>query len=334
MNEKHLNGLTATRGFAALMIVIFHFGLNVFPFKHMQPFFAKGNVAVSYFFTLSGFIMCYTYFNQQVAYKDYLKRRIARIAPLYWVAMIISIIRVRDEAQLGFKTLLNFFFAQAYVPGYALTINSAGWSLSVEMLFYLLFPLLLLLYKANQQRFAYGALFFYVLSQLVHLWMVAHAKPNNNNWHELTYYFPFAHLNEFVIGMAGYYFYTHNKEQLSKMPVLVTLAMVVLSIVYLQFSKHNGLLSPLFVLMIVGIACKTDSWLSAKPLVWLGEVSYGIYILQMPVNFYVSKLNAKYLGLTANWFFLFFVIVLVVVSALCYSYVEKPLRRKINSLKI
>lgn len=334
MNEKHLNGLTATRGFAALMIVIFHFGLNVFPFNKMQPFFAKGNVAVSYFFTLSGFIMCYTYFNQQIEYKDYLKRRVARIAPLYWVAMILSIIRIGKEAQLGFKTALNFFFAQAYVPGYALTINSAGWSLSVEMLFYLLFPLLLLLYKANQQRFAYRALLFYVLSQLVHLSMVAQAKPNNNSWHELTYYFPFAHLNEFVIGMVGYYFYTHNKEQMSKMPVLLTLGIVVLSMIYLPFSKHNGLLSPLFVLMIVGLACKKESWLGAKPLVWLGEVSYGIYILQMPVNYYVSKLNAKYLGLTTNWFFLFFVVMLVAISAVCYSFIEKPLRSKINSLNI
>lgn len=334
MNEKHLNGLTATRGFAALMIVIFHFGLNVFPFSKMQPFFAKGNVAVSYFFTLSGFIMCYTYFNQQIQYKDYLKRRIARIAPLYWLAMILSIIRIGNEAQLGFKTVLHFFFAQAYVPGYALTINSAGWSLSVEMLFYLLFPLLLLLYRRNQQRFAYGALLFYVLSQLLHLWMVAHAKPNSNSWHELTYYFPFTHLNEFVIGMAGYYFYTHNQEQMSKMPALVTLAIVVLSLIYLPFSKHNGLLSPLFVFLIVSIACKNNSWLASKPLVWLGEVSYGIYILQMPVNYYFSHVNAKFIGLTTNWFFLSFVIVLIAVSGLCYHFVEKPLRRKINSLNI
>jgi len=334
MNQKHLNGLTATRGFAALMIVIFHFGLNVFPFSKMQPFFAKGNVAVSYFFTLSGFIMCYTYFNQQIQYKDYLKRRIARIAPLYWLAMILSIIRIGNEVQLGIKTALHFFFAQAYMPGYALTINSAGWSLSVEMLFYLLFPLLLLLYRANQQRFAYGALLFYVLSQLLHLWMVAHAKPNNNSWHELTYYFPFAHLNEFVIGMAGYYFYTYNKEQMSKMPALITLAIVVLSIIYLPFSKHNGLLSPLFVLLIVSIACKNNSWLASKPLVWLGEVSYGIYILQMPVNYYFSHVNAKFIGLTSNWFFFSFVIVLIGVSGLCYHFVEKPFRSKINSLNI
>lgn len=334
MNEKHLNGLTATRGFAASMIVIFHFGLNVFPFSELQPFFAKGNMAVSYFFTLSGFIMCYTYFNQQIGYVDYVKRRLARIGPLYWFAILLSIPIVLQETGLAMKLILNLFFLQAYFPGYALSVNSPGWSLSVEFCFYLLFPFLLWLYKINQRKFVFGSVLFFVLSQIIHLFLVDRNISGDMWWHELIYYNPIGHLNAFVLGMTGYYFMNLIVARNIKLHVLGVLVLIILSLMYLPYSKHNGLLSPLFLLLIIGIAVKSKTVLNVRPLVWLGEISYGIYILQMPVNYFTAKLNAKYFHLEGGAFFWFFLVVLIIVSTICYTYLEQPLRRKINGLNI
>lgn len=334
MKEKHLNGLTATRGFAALMIVIFHFGLNVFPFSELQPFFAKGNMAVSYFFTLSGFIMCYTYFNQRIRYTDFVKRRLARIGPLYWFAMLLSIPMVLAETGLPMKLILNLFFLQAYFPGYALSVNSPGWSLSVEFCFYLLFPFLLWLYKINQRRFVFGSVLFFVLSQTIHLFLVERNISDDMWWHELIYYNPIGHLNAFVLGMTGYYFMNLIAVRNIKLHVLGVLVLIILSLLYLPYSKHNGLLAPLFLLLIIGIAVKSKTLLNTKPLVWLGEISYGIYILQMPVNYFTAKLNSEFLHLGTVTFFWFFLVVLIVVSAVCYTFLEQPLRRKINSLNI
>jgi peptidoglycan/LPS O-acetylase OafA/YrhL len=103
---------------------------------------------------------------------------------------------------------------------------------------------------------------------------------------------------------------------------------------YVIPSKHNGLLAPLYMLFIVAVALQQKSLLNIRSLVYLGDISYGIYILQMPVYFIVSEFNKSILHIGNVFFFLLYVIVLIVVSALCYTFIEKPLRKKINALKL
>lgn len=64
---------------------------------------------------------------------------------------------------------------------------------------------------------------------------------------------------------------------------------------------------------------------------WLGEISYSMYILHVPITFWWNWLVQKQLGLQLGWlldFALYFSLVLI-VSALTFSYVERPLRRRI-----
>jgi hypothetical protein len=58
--------LTFTRFIAAVAVVIFHFGREVFPFQHpiLQPLVLSANIGVSYFFILSGFVMIIAYNKQ------------------------------------------------------------------------------------------------------------------------------------------------------------------------------------------------------------------------------------------------------------------------------
>ncbi|OSZ78203.1 hypothetical protein CAP35_08050 [Chitinophagaceae bacterium IBVUCB1] len=319
-----LDALTATRGIAAMLIVIFHFGLEVFPFSEAQRFFSKGNMAVSYFFTLSGFIMCYTYYAKPVSYKSYIVRRLARIGPVYWLAIILSLFTIAQKENLLTATFLNVFFLQSYIPGYALTVNSPGWSLSVEMFFYLLFPFLLNVYRAKPQRFVQASVILYAISQIAHLYFVKYSA-NSNAMHELVYYYPLGHLNSFMIGMAGYYFIDKPLPK-GWASTLFVLAAIISSLLWLPISKHNGLLVPLFVLLILMLAKKKGVLLRKLGLVWLGEVSYSLYILQMPVYYFTYKLN-NVMKLNSNVFFIFFIIILLFISHISYQYVEKKLRR-------
>jgi peptidoglycan/LPS O-acetylase OafA/YrhL len=75
----------------------------------------------------------------------------------------------------------------------------------------------------------------------------------------------------------------------------------------------------------------TDPWtLNRKPLVHLGEISYGIYILQLPIYMLVAALNTRYIHMTPPFLFISALAVLIVAAALSYRYVEHPLREMIR----
>lgn len=341
MERQQLSSLTATRGFAALLVVIFHFGLNCFPFSEWQRFFSKGNLAVSYFFTLSGFIMCYTYAQRKITFREFMVKRLGRILPVYLLGLLLAVMFDVYYASAGHKplgsrfaidTFMNALLIQSYFPGHALSVNSPGWSLSVEMFFYLLFPLLLLWYKGSTRSFIVCAAVFYVISQVAHLWMIqfwqVHKQPA---MHEFINYFPLNHLNEFILGMAGCYMMQQRGKMLQNVYPLAVMVLICLALVYVPLSKHNGLIAPLFVLFIATLAVKTPGWLSSQPLVYLGEISYSVYILQMPVFLIFSELNKHTLKLKTCLFFYLAIVFLLVVSAICYKYVEQPLRKRISN---
>ncbi len=341
-----IDALTATRGFAALMVVIFHFGTQVYPISIFENFFTAGNIAVSYFFVLSGFVMYYTYAEKEIAYKEYLKRRIARIYPIYVFALLLTILPslynhftkgVTMEHGFMVKLLLHLSFLQSYIPGYVLTLNGPGWSLSVEMLFYLLFPIVVAYSVTRKAGFIRFVILFWVLSQAVHLALLktVHNSPFSK-WHDLIFYNPILHLNQFLVGMAGAMVFVKGNFKTGRLQSLFWFVVIVLLINYFprSISIHNGLLAPTFLLFILSLAARQPKWLCSKPLVFLGEVSYGIYILQIPVYYYVSVVNAHKLDLNGIAFFSIYVFTLIVVSSLSYYLIEQPLRKAINRINI
>lgn len=331
---KHqVDALTATRGFAALLVVIFHFGCTVWPFSLFEHFFRSGNLAVGYFFVLSGFVMYYTYHSRQIHTGRFISKRVARIAPAYYVALILAVVWLLITGKINWlHVLLNAIFTQAFFPGYALTVNSPGWSLSIEMFFYVLFPVLLSFAVKKPKAFIGFAILFYMLSQVLHLWMVNTYRPvYGTAIHEFIFYFPLFHLNEFLIGMAGgYFFFTHKKD--IKHPSLIPLVAIILLVNFVPsgISLHNGLLAPLYALLILAVAINNSSVLRFTPFVFLGEVSYGIYILQEPLYHYAAKANENYVHLGESAFFYAYCLLLIFCAALSYYMVEKPLRNMMN----
>ena len=341
--KKNIPALTATRAIAAILIVMFHYGKHLPPFDRYMSFFVQANIAVGYFFVLSGFVMMWTYRYKQVQFKPFFIKRIARIAPVYYLALLFAILVLWHQQYLGigsvashFKEILyNALFIQSYFPGYALSVNIPAWSLSVEMLFYLTFPLFLIFAQKRQQAFIRFVVLFFIASQVVHHVMVKQLLPSatDGNVHELVFYHPVFHLNQFLMGMLGVYVYGF----FSKLNIRLAPGMMFISIVLLihfprDLSIHNGLLAPLFLLMIVGVALKEPFFLRLRPMVFLGEISYGIYILQAPLYYFVDYINKVQWKLTERSMFFLYFGILIVLSTLSYYFVEKPLRKKISSL--
>ena len=88
--------LTSIRFLAAFYVLLFHclrrWNIPVIP-KFIQNIVTMGPMAMSLFFILSGFILCYNYYemNFKVSYIDFLIKRFARIYPIYLIASILTI---------------------------------------------------------------------------------------------------------------------------------------------------------------------------------------------------------------------------------------------------
>ena len=341
--------LTFTRFIAALLIVIFHYGTDIFPFNLTGKMFLGGSVAVSYFFILSGFVMILAYHNhKRVSFINYLKNRFARIYPLYLLASLMLIGFFVYDSKVAVKlqdVFLNVFMIQSWVPGKALTLNFPSWSLSVELFFYICFPFLFnLLYRRfSYQKLLLPFILFFGLTQVVFIFLLQsqlYQGPHTGS-HDLLFYFPLVHLSQFLLGnLAGLYFISTKNRKQRNNSIYILLLIVVCGLILSfdnTFKYHNGLLAFIFIPLILLIS-NDNGWISKlcnkKLMIYLGKISYGVYILQIPV-FVIFKKILKNLDIQDNTFIFYSsLIVLLVFSSITYQYIEAPLRKKIKSITL
>lgn len=342
--------LTFTRFLAAISIVIFHYGKKSFLFNNSYVDFIFGNadVCVSYFFILSGFVMMIAYSSKtSIEPKVYFINRFARIYPMYLLALLIMLFLQFRTNELDLSGLfLNVLMIQSWVPGKILTVNPPGWSLSVEFVFYAIFPFIFNKcfnrYKPKQ-IFLYIVL-FWILSQFIFLILYYLFYVDKSTViKDFIMHNPLLHINEFLIGtLAGFIFIKklQDKKKNYDFLILVFAGLIVLALKFSGvISFHNGLLAPLFIPLIIMISLNNGiitKVFQKKLFVFLGEISFGIYILQHPVYSLFSAYSVnKYLHITdpTAVFFIRFII-LIITSSLAYVYVERPIQDKIKIKKV
>ena len=328
--------LTFTRFVAAFAIVVFHFGQNVSPFSQLNFLFSQANLGVSFFYLLSGFVMMIAYKKKQtISSTEYFQNRFARVYPLYVLALLVCffIFSANNKTALG----LGLLGLQAWSPRYALDLNVPGWSISVEAFFYLTFPFLFNNFYRRQsfKTVCIGIGIVWVLSQVAfHLLINSKSyQPYPSNEYAFAHYFPLLHLNEFLVGNLLGLLYCRLTKGKNYDIHLVVLAFSILALLKLNLpvNYHNGLLAILFGPFIYLLALNTGkitSVFSKKPMVYLGEISYGVYILQFPVYIFCQRLfNTKN---SDGWFYSY-VGILLGASVICYHVVENPLRELLKA---
>jgi peptidoglycan/LPS O-acetylase OafA/YrhL len=341
--------LTFTRFIAAISIVVYHFAMDLFPFRSnaVSFLFKQANLGVSFFFILSGFVMIIAYGgkgNVPIDTRKFYMNRLARIYPAYLMALLILVVYmyVRSWNYTGTELVLCLLVLQTWIPAYALSLNAPGWSLVVEFFFYALYPLLFnrIYVKAGLYKLIIPVLLVWIGTQVFFNIMINSPfyQGVQSNSHNLLYYFPLMHLNEFLIGNLGGLILLKIKNRGQGNYTGLLFGFAILIVILLRFplpwSYHDGLLAAVFVPFLIvlskdrGIISRV---FSLKPLIFLGEISYGVYIFQVPV-YYWCKGMIKVAGLSNPYaIFYIYLVILIGISGLSYVYIETPIRNRVKN---
>lgn len=358
--RPQLRSLTGLRFIAALQVVVFHCShwRDWSVWRPLRDAAGAGYVAVSLFFVLSGFILTYAHAAAGAPDLDrraFYTNRFARIYPAYAFALLLGApLFIGHSLRLfGARTTLQqatavVLLLQAYFPSMALAWNPPGWSLSVEAFFYLLFPFVAPRLTRCRGSIALAvAAASYAVCLLLPLAYVAIAPDapvppvfdSDAPWLNALRYDPVARFPEFVIGIvAGRWYLDMGAPRESARWSLPAAAALVVIVAALGGSSlisypvlHNGLLAPGFALLIVGLASGGGGafarLLATRPFVALGDASYSLYVLHVPLLILWSKATIKIAGGrfygTSSWTVSFMALA-VGASLLCHRFIERP----------
>ena len=348
--RAELRALTSLRGIAALAVVATHFSatgqsFSAASFPSLVP---RGHMAVDFFFVLSGFIMSYTYAASFVsgrpgAYADFLARRVARIMPLHiFVIVLVTAAAAASVALTGTNiffdngTLADFLANLLLLPGLGLGANFNGpsWSISTEMVAYLLFPALVAGVFSRSKLIAVitvaAALLFLVLLAL--------------RGSDLELSFDGAPeslvrcLTEFVLGMATYRAYAGGRLRLlATDSAAFALAAACVASLLLRIDLPAALLFPFLVLAFATNRGHAARIMEMRLPYFLGVVSYSIYLIHNPLRPIDRIIAVALLGPTVpRWqaiaFALAGTIGVVPIAWLAYVLVERPGRSFVRRL--
>lgn len=316
---------------AAAFVVLTH-GRGEFSIEPLGAF------GVDIFFVLSGFII---YFVTQKDSTNFLLKRIIRIVPLYWSATLGLAILVYflpqyfKAATFDLKLLFHsFLFWPIWTESNLFSpILRLGWTLNYEMMFYFLFWISMLV--SHQYRHWIATIILLSLGAL---------EGQFSNSTALGFYAN-GIIFEFIFGIwiAHLYFKKPFKLKLNRpyIGLFFLLSPLLLVVVqqYIPFSSLNsnihrasifGLSSALIFIMVLSL----EDWFAllpqkAKNIVdWLGNLSYSMYLLHI----YILGLLYRALKIQEPTMFIIInIFVIILLSHLCFSLIEKPSRDYLRS---
>lgn len=323
---KYVEGL---RALACLTVVFNHAIAESYPSAYhvsipenlslLRLWFAFGHHAVTAFIVISGFCLglpaASQQFKREIGWGTFMVRRIARILPPYYAALIISLIiawaffpspvgiHYDFSAHPRSIDILSHVLILQNIVGTG-EINYSLWSIATELHIYAGFPLLVKVLSKRGGWFLalLGVLISFALSFLLLETRLSRA---------------YVHLaGAFIVGVGASWVvsgdhnhnFTNILRKISKPVAMGVMTLVVVWTIILPRSLYKPFILPHDFLVMIGIGailiwCGSISGfgrklLELKPLVWLGERSYSLYLLHVPIQAALLKVAINSLDLT------------------------------------
>jgi len=353
---KYVEGL---RALACLTVVFNHAIGESYPSVYnvsipenlslLRLWFAFGHHAVTAFIVISGFCLglpaASHQFKREIGWGTFMFRRIARILPPYYAALIISLIiawaffpspvgiHFDFSAHPRTMDILSHILILQNVVGTG-QINYSLWSIATELHIYAGFPLLVRVLSRRDGWFLalLGVLISFALSFLLLETRLSRA---------------YVHLaGAFIVGVAASWVVSRDHEnnvantlrKMSKHVAIGVMTAVIAWTIILPRSSYKAFILPHDFLVMIAIGsvliwCSSMSGfgrkiLEFKPLVWLGERSYSLYLLHVPLQALFVKIGISLFDLSHNERLVFLMTIglglLVCLTWVFHRFVEIP----------
>ncbi len=315
MAKVRLDGLTGIRGFAALWVLLHHL-VTQYPIIGMVPPWLeiianKGWLGVDLFFILSGFVISYVHQNDfrealnLKAYKRFLVLRFARVYPVHIVTtlMLVPIYLVASSlfsysSNLDAFSLEKLFHAITLTNGLGISSsvgwNAPSWSVSAECFVYLLFPFATYLVFSKKMKISTCLLIcFAILLTTIALshWI------NDAKQYMLPWSWTMLRVGaEFSLGCLLYNMFKQGTLPAPSASLSILCLCILIGLN--MDSYYDFLFIIVFMLLIWGLCCQssiTTTLLSTKAMVYLGNISYSIYLSHSLVFMVLSAIAKRLL---------------------------------------
>jgi len=325
MDHKHrLQELDALRGIAALSVLLFHFTINQNA-KKLGWQFSYGVTGVDIFFMISGFVIFLT-IHKVKSWKEFAIFRFARLYPTYWACMLLTIIFILlydpvafDPVQIAANlTMFPAFFGIEDLDG-------SYWTLVIELIFYLW---ILVIYLTKNLKnivqigffFTVGIIaFHYFNSYYLDFYLFTQRKLQLINHFPLflsgiLFYnlkfksFSFRDLALIFFCLAAA-FYLHDKGGRARQVISATEHDLILIFYHLTFA-----------LFIFGKL----TFLIRPPLLFLGKISYSLYLLHQYIGLHLINTFNETLHLNIYLAIISTILICIGLAYLVTIYVETP----------
>lgn len=340
---NHRLDIQGLRAIAVLLVILFHFNPAWLP---------GGFMGVDVFLVISGYLIAsillgkkaQPHYSFTATLRYFYTSRFTRIAPAYFtmlvlVSLLAAVLFLPQDLAVYQKGLhqaawfnSNHYFANFgdyFAPANHEQPLLHTWSLAVEIQFYLLAPFLFLLLPTRTLKWLLAAL-------LIGLSALAEYRLRVLGIEQETYYSLYARLPEFFAGALVALLMRTTGEGGGWFSSLGLALVLAAAVMQPRLGPFPGLAA---LLPVVGAALillrpaqgPAGQLLASKPMVWLGELSYSIYLWHWPV----LALLRYYTGLQVldMAFSLLFIVLTLLLASLSYYWVETPLRAHSIRLK-
>lgn len=346
--------LDAMRAIAALGVVCWHY-VNAFgasPFGHiLAPFYRRGLLLVDFFFILSGFVLARAFWMPERSgyFTANILSRVARLYPLHFATLfVVALLQWYLVAWLhsqpyiypsndAYHFVLNLLLLQNSGLQHGASFNAPSWSISSEFLVNVVFLALITL----PRRIAGCAMF--ALASVAVGGLISHGMMQGGN--------VFGVLDGGLCrALAGFFLGVGLYQAFHKLPTVqhssafdaISVGAIALVAVYMAspswWSNHGDMFCSFvgFPLVIVAtIHSKGLRLVLSRPEpVYLGEISYSIYLVHFPMLLMVhvwSTMTGNIVPAESRLYFIGFILAVVVISSMTYRWIENPGRQWISA---
>jgi peptidoglycan/LPS O-acetylase OafA/YrhL len=364
-NEVYLNGLNTLRFVAAVLVLITHAYQNLTNYGifwlQSAPVMFKGTYAVEFFFTLSGFLLTYLALiefekTKTINWRLFYIRRIYRIFPMYFMSVFIGYFLLaflypflKNETYLSFKFTEGIVYHLCFLPNWVtVKYEKVGslfslWSIGVEEQFYLLFPFLMFFLKKNKYALLLGLAItlFYSIIYFSIFPNFYTSKVIGNFLETLKFQYMLWGCTFAILQKSHQHLFLFIfKNKIIQGLVWALFAFTIFADI--SFDKYCILQMLTFggILLVVSNVQNQLLNIEISPFVYLGTISFGIYIYHPYISYLLRFMLEKsflFEKSVQNWPFLYYflqLLITIIFAHYSFKYYESYFLRKKNAYKL